>query len=233
MKEKEDSRNAQPRSCTLTAMNRFIDKVREALRGPLPGRSAQALMAPPWRQVNLEPAQGYRHASVLILLYPEAGEFRFPLIVRSAGPGPHGGQIALPGGAREQNETAEETALREAEEEIGVVRENIEILGSLTPLGVTSSGFSVVPVVAWSPAPVAYCASPSEVAECFTVALPELLSPGAKGTATVRRGGQETSAPCYRFDGRVVWGATAIMLAEFEAVVARAEARCGRLARRD
>ena len=184
-------------------------------------------MAPQWRRLSLDPGADFREAAVLALLYQEAERLVFPLIVRSEGPGPHSGQVAFPGGAVEGGETFVQAALREAREEIGLATDGVEVLGKLTPFGVNSSRFRITPVVAFLPERPCLTPSPAEVAEWFPVSIEELLDAGSKGTALVRHGAEEKAAPCYRFSGRVVWGATAIALAELEEVLRRAEAGIG------
>lgn len=203
----------------MRSMDSFIERLREALKGPLPGRAAQLRMAPEWRHHTLESGTDFRRAAVLILLYPEDGVFRFPLIVRSAGPGPHGGQVAFPGGAVEKDETEVEAALREAREELGIDTEGIEVLGALTPLAVNISRFHVTPVVAYAAERPLFKPSPAEVADWFHVSLNELIDDAAKGTIILNRTGNERQAPCYRCSNRIVWGATAIALAEFEDLI--------------
>jgi len=87
---------------------------------------------------------------VLILLYPEAGELRFPLIQRSSGLNHHANQIGLPGGALEAGESAIEAALRESREELGIDTETVEILRELSPLGLSVSAYTVYPVVGYT-----------------------------------------------------------------------------------
>ncbi len=197
---------------------KFFELLGDALRGRLPGNGAQAAMVPFDRAESLAPVPGFRAAAVLIALYEEDGQLRFPLIERTAG-GHHSGQIALPGGSLEQGETAIEAAVREAREEIGLDCSIVEPIGSLTPFSVTVSRFNVTPVVARVDGAVDLCPSPAEVAAWFPVSLAELLSESSRGTATVRSRGRDREVPCFRLCGRIVWGATAIALAEFAAAV--------------
>lgn len=198
----------------------FFDRLSAALSGPLPGRDAQRRMAPAWRSAALEPRPDYRNAAVLILLYEEDGGFRFPLIVRSAGPGPHGGQVALPGGGLESGEGDAEAALREAREELGIESGGIRVLGKLTPFGVSASRYRVTAVVARADSPPRIVPAPAEVADWFPAPLEALADGSARGEAAVRHDGADRTVPCYRLSGRIVWGATAVALAELEAVVA-------------
>lgn len=202
-------------------MRRLVDALREILQEPLPGRAAQKTMSPEWGRSSLGPGEGYRPAAVLILLCPRERAAEFPLIVRSSGPGPHGGQVALPGGALEAGETAAEAALRETREELGVDTSRVEVLGALTPLGVSVSRFSVTPIVAFSPERPVFKPAPAEVAECFCLSTEELTDQESKDCSPIMHDGRLLSVPCYRLAGRIVWGATAMALAEFEAVLRR------------
>lgn len=214
---------------------RDIDALRGQLRSVLasapPGRTFQAAMCPPWRLDSFlrgdqtpggSGAAPFRRASVLILLYPGEEGPSFPLIVRSGGKGPHAGQVALPGGGVEDGESGGEAALREAEEELGIVPECVELLGALTSFPVDVSRYAVTPFVGISASAPEFRPAPAEVASWFPVGCSELLDPGTMGTATVAHLGIESVVPCYRFSGRVVWGATAIALAEFAEALRRA-----------
>lgn len=188
-------------------------------------------MCPPWRLDSFlrnDQALGgtggaaFRRASVLILLYPSAEGLSFPLIVRSVGKGPHSGQVALPGGGEEEGETAEAAALRETEEELGVDPESVDLLGAMTPFPVDVSRYTVTPFVGIAADAPAFRASPAEVASWFPVRAATLLDAGSIGTAAVPRGESESVVPCFRFSDRVVWGATAMALAEFAEALRRA-----------
>ncbi|NLJ10806.1 MAG: CoA pyrophosphatase [Treponema sp.] len=148
---------------------------------------------------------------MLILLYPEAGELRFPLIQRSSGLNHHANQIGLPGGALEAGERAIEAALRESREELGIDTETVEILRELSPLGLSVSAYTVYPVVGYTGKVPVFCPNTAEVARCFTVPLAELLRPEAIINLTIEDGRQ---VPAYRLAGEAVWGATAMILSE-------------------
>lgn len=221
----------------MTSFDAFRDTLRArfASGAPLPGRAAQLALCPPWRRQGFDAdaarAAGYRRASVLILLYPDPtnGATRFPLIVRQAGTGPHAGQIALPGGAAEAGETDEAAALREAAEELGADAADGYLLGALSPFPVDVSRFLVTPFVGvfrGAAAPV-FRPAPAEVAEWFSVTIDELLDPAARGEAFVEVGASAElrAVPCYYLGGRVVWGATAMALAELAELAAACAVR--------
>ncbi|MBN1565313.1 MAG: CoA pyrophosphatase [Anaerolineae bacterium] len=163
-----------------------------------------------------------RRASVLILLFPgnraaktEAG-LTFALIQRTTNPHDrHSGQISLPGGAQEPGETVIETALRETREELGVMSP-VQILGTLTCLYILHSDFEVRPVVGYVPEHPQWQPDAAEVVEVIECPLAWLLDDDRKVVEHWTLDGQTRRVPWYDVQGRKVWGATAMMLSEFE-----------------
>lgn len=159
-----------------------------------------------------------RKASVLIPLVDRADGLTVLLTERSPDLSNHAGQIAFPGGRQEAFDVdAVATALREAEEEVGLALDRVEVLGVL-PEFVTGTGFAVTPVAALVHPPFELTIDPSEVAEAFEVPLAFLMNPANHETRSFRwEGGARTffSMPYPRADGagaHFVWGATAAML---------------------
>ena len=201
----------------------FINDLREHLRQPLPGHSAHDLMrAEPighWRP-KLDHKTPPRPGAVLILLYPEDGIVKFPLIRRATYAGAHSGQISLPGGKAEAGETVIETALREAEEEIGLDRSQAEVLGVLTEFFVIASNFTVTPVVAAMRGPIVFKPDPHETAGIIYGDLFDLLREEAVLKKEILAAGQyRMMAPHFEIEGEVVWGATAMMLNELRVIL--------------
>ncbi len=196
----------------------------EKLRGSLPGRTAQNTMLPPGRTLTDRPPPGARHSAVLIALIPTPeGQVSIPLIQRTDDGGPHSGQIALPGGAREPGEDFPiATALREAEEEIGLPADRLTILGALTPFYISVSNFTIAPVVAYAGVDDAYLwrhlsPDPEEVALVLGVDPYQLRDSRADREVDAR--GQRFAVPSYRHEEHIIWGATALILAEFFAIL--------------
>jgi 8-oxo-dGTP pyrophosphatase MutT (NUDIX family) len=201
-----------------------IDLVRRALQRPLPGLSAQLRMAPPHRPNTLPPnGPPPREAGVLLLLYPIDGALHFVLTRRTERLGSHSGQISLPGGRIERGDidlTA--TALREAHEELGVMLDDADVLGQLTELYVPPSHFVVSPTVAHLPFRPTFQPSEDEVAEVIEVRLAvlfDLTIRQEEPRALVSQGGATIMTPYYRISEHKVWGATAMVLSEFEALL--------------
>jgi 8-oxo-dGTP pyrophosphatase MutT (NUDIX family) len=135
----------------------------------------------------------------------------------------HAGQISFPGGRVEPGDIdAAATALREAEEEMGIDRRSIEIIGEL-PHYTTGTGYRITPVVGWSADPLKYAPDPSEVAEVFEVPAPFLLDPTNHRQESAMYKGRMRSYFAIPFGPRYIWGATAGMLITFSRVAAHAE----------
>jgi 8-oxo-dGTP pyrophosphatase MutT (NUDIX family) len=161
-----------------------------------------------------------RPGSVLILLYEDEGDIKFPLIKRPEYQGAHGGQISLPGGKAEAGENSIETALREAQEEIGVDSHGVSILGRLSEFHVIPSNFLITPVVASIDHRPEWIPDPYEVAGILTGRISELVREDAVRTTEILAAGQyRMNAPHFNIDNQIVWGATAMMLNEFRMVL--------------
>jgi 8-oxo-dGTP pyrophosphatase MutT (NUDIX family) len=206
-------------------------RLRRALSGPLPGVDAQLRMAPRPR-VGWDPylvPPGLRDAAALVLLYPRESQAHLPLTVRGDRLRTHTGQVSLPGGGVDDGESIEEAALREAAEEVGIVAASVEIVGRLTPLHIPVSGFLLHPVVGVAHARPRFEPAAHEVARLLEVPLTRL---GERDTVewevrTFRRDGtaHEVEVPYFAIEGEKVWGATAMVLAEFVEVLAGSAGR--------
>ena len=198
-----------------------IEAIRQALQRPLPGLAAQLRMSPPGRPSAIpQTAPPPREAGVLLLLYPKENELHFVLTQRTERLGNHSGQISFPGGRREPDDAdLAATALRETHEELGVALNDIELLGPLTPLYVPPSHFLIQPSVAYLPHAPAFNPNTAEVAEVIETPLTVLWDEATKGAemrTLISQNGKQVLTPHYRIAGHNVWGATAMILSEFE-----------------
>jgi 8-oxo-dGTP pyrophosphatase MutT (NUDIX family) len=202
----------------------FADALRQRLRAPLPGRDAQMRMAPqprPGWDPNVVPA-GLRDAAGLVLVYPHANEWCVPLTLRGSWMRQHTGQVSLPGGRVDAGETIEQAALREAHEEVGVEAAGVDVIGRLTPLHIPVSGHLLHPVVGVAHARPAFRVAEAEVERLIEVPLRVLLAPDVVQRESRLRERPPVvlmNVPYFAVDGAKVWGATAMILAEFLALL--------------
>ncbi|MGZ3931919.1 MAG: NUDIX hydrolase [Bacteroidia bacterium] len=206
----------------------FINGLREALKPPLPGASVQFEMAHVNRE-KFNPGElnsaGYRQSAVLILICQHPQGYFIPLTERHVYKGAHSGQISLPGGKFEPaDETLANTALRECAEEIGL-RHGIELLGELTAVHIPVSGFMVQPFVGFLSAPKPeYLINEKEVSQLIELNLSDLIKPELVKQTTVEPvPGYKLKTPYFDVQGKVLWGATAMILNEFKAVLIRSK----------
>ena len=205
-------------------MPTIIETLRRRLASPLPGLEAQLRMAPRPRP-GWDPRgvpDGLRPAAALVLVYPHAGEWHVPLTVRGSWMRQHTGQVSLPGGRVDPGETIEQAALREADEEVGVPPSDVELLGRLTPLHIPVSGHLLHPVVGMMPVRPDFRLAATEVERLLEVPLARLRAPEAVRHEQMMRERPPRvlmDVPYFAVDGAKVWGATAMVLAEFLAVV--------------
>jgi 8-oxo-dGTP pyrophosphatase MutT (NUDIX family) len=149
----------------------------------------------------------------MLLLFHRDGRWHVPLTQRPANLLRHGGQISLPGGRIEPNETAELAARRELAEELGDVGP-IETLGRLPDRYVYASDYVVTPYVAVTQAAPFWQPDSHEVERVVELPLALLLDPRAIGSITIQRGPLEFHAPCFTYGEDRIWGATCVILAE-------------------
>jgi 8-oxo-dGTP pyrophosphatase MutT (NUDIX family) len=202
-------------------------RLRRALQPPLPGLAAQLRMAPSPR-VGWDPEHpppNLRDAAALVLVYPSNQVPHVLLTVRGAGLRKHTGQVSLPGGSVDEDESIEAAALRETSEEVGVPPAAVRLLGRLTPLQIPVSGYMLHPVIGLVETRPSFRRDEWEVARILEVPITILRDPAAvkRRTRTREFGGRtiEIDVPYFDIDGEHVWGATAMVLAEFLALMDR------------
>ncbi len=157
-----------------------------------------------------------RSSAVLILLYPHNGELYLPLTLRATYDGMHSGQVSLPGGRSEEGDcNIAATALREANEEVGVDAQSVSVLGALTPLFVFVSNNLVTPIVGWSEQRPNFATNTREVAQLLEVPIRALCDPQNHIVESWQLRDRTADVPFYRVNGQQVWGATAMILSEF------------------
>jgi 8-oxo-dGTP pyrophosphatase MutT (NUDIX family) len=198
------------------------DDLRRRLAEPLPGLAAQLRMAPDPRMWPQDGAT-LRPAAALLLLYPNAGEWHVPLTVRGSGLRHHTGQVSLPGGRLDHpDESVEQAALREAHEEIGITPDSVEIIGRLTPVPIAVSGHLLHPVIGIAERRPTFSIAASEVERLIELPVARLMERGAVGLERRVRPLPPhvvQTVPYFDVAGARIWGATAMVLAEFAALL--------------
>lgn len=205
---------------SLDVLIRELDK---RLRDPLPAGKAHELLRA--RPVSGQfPDFGHKlpakPGSVLILLFEENGVIKFPLTKRATYKGAHSAQISFPGGKAEAGENVIETALREAQEEIGVHQADVHVIGQLSEFFVVPSNFMVTPVVGSLNYVPVFKPDPREVDKIIYAELDDLIREDAVYEEEILAGGlYPMIAPHFLIENEIVWGATAMMLNELRVVV--------------
>jgi 8-oxo-dGTP pyrophosphatase MutT (NUDIX family) len=203
---------------------RFIEQLKERLLQPLPGDEKQFLMAPVTRKriKDLSPDQfNPRRSAVLILLFPINNVLKTVLIQRTEYKGVHSGQVAFPGGKFEETDKElVNTAIRETYEEIGIEPNDLTVLGKLSDLYITPSNFLVSPYVAYMNKIPVFHPNELEVQKVIVIDLEYLSDISIKGIKVIEQSsGLKIETPYYEVEGLTVWGATAMIISELNAVV--------------
>lgn len=202
--------------------DQLISELEKLFKNSLPGVEAQLRLAPRYDisdQWVKNKAEAATRAAVLLLLFLKNNAIYFILTRRAENVMSHGGQISLPGGVQHPGESAEQTALRETAEELGLDLNECRIIGQLTPLHIPTSNFLVSTVVAFLPAQPHYEPEPAEVAEVIEVPIEVVLNSAYLKQETRILNNQELIIPFYEYQGYRIWGATAMILAEFGALL--------------
>lgn len=201
-----------------------IEKLKRRLQQPLPGLAAQNNMAARVRELpSVLPADA-KQSAVLALLFPKNDALNLLLIKRVADGKAHSGQISFPGGRKDDaDKDLSYTALRETNEEVGIAADNIELLGALTSLYIPVSYSNVFPFLGFTAAQQPYVLSPNEVQYTLEVPLHDFFAPERKIVTHITPEAFPhitLKAPAYQWNNNhIVWGATAMIIAELEALM--------------
>ncbi len=204
----------------------FLDSLQYQLQTALPGKDAHLKMSP--RQIRgnrfkFNTKRETKKGSVLILLYYHEDKWHFPLIQRPKYQGAHSGQISLPGGKQEVSDPdSVHTALRETEEEIGINKNQVKVLGHLSRLYIAASNYDVLPVVGYLDQSPLFVPDNHEVEHVVDARLDDLLNEKLHKNTEMQVGPNVIiNSPYFHLNDKIVWGATAMMLSEFSEVVRR------------
>jgi 8-oxo-dGTP pyrophosphatase MutT (NUDIX family) len=185
----------------------------ENTRDPLPRRGDQDL------NPDMIPHLPLQAAAVLVPLMERADGTTVLLTLRAAHLSDHAGQVSFPGGRIDPGDAdPEAAALREAEEEIGLSRSHVQLIGRLDTY-VTRTGYEVIPCVGWVTPPLELRPDPNEVAAVFEVPLSFFRDPQNRRRETRVFQGRERHFYVYPWEDRYIWGATAGMLSNLAEVL--------------
>jgi len=202
----------------------FIRQIEQKFsKQELPGLEAQMKMVPVTRLKELRNKtfdSPPKKSAVLILFYPDNEKIKFVMIKRPRDNSVHSGQIAFPGGSYEtEDQTLSRTALREANEEVNINPRNVVLLGQLTNIHINPSNFDVTPFVGYSLSRPPLHGN-NEVDRILEISLDELSDPGTITRKVIRnRQGLKFEVPCFLIQDEIIWGASAMMLAELMSVI--------------
>lgn len=160
-------------------------------------------------------------SAVLVLLEQHQSSVKLCYTLRASHLGNHRGQISFPGGRQERGESTEETALREAYEEISLEPSEIQILGRLSPLNVDRSSHRVTPILAITTKPLVLKANPDEVEEIFLVPVSALMDESNIKYERRSLGGIPFLVPYWDVHRVPLWGVTAMITAELLTLLKR------------
>ena len=202
-------------------INKIAEQLKARLKKPLPGNEAHLITRIKTKSEVTFPntRETATPAAVLILLFPFKDEIQFFLTKRTEDVEHHKGQISLPGGIRENNETLEKTAVRETKEELGIDPNSIMNLGSLTPFFIPVTGYIVHPFIGWCKEKPSTQVHDLEVNQLFSVSISELLDENILQNEEWNIRGYDAIVPYYNFGKCKVWGATAAILSEFKLIL--------------
>lgn len=206
----------------------FIELFSKLSYFPLPGKKAQLKAAPANRFKNISKnvinLKRAKKAAVLIYCYPKKEKTYFSLIKRSNYSGVHSGQISLPGGKFDKNDSSlKETALRECGEELGINIDLKKDLFALTPLYIPPSNFIVTPYLAYENFYPKFNPDSREVALHIEISIEELKKLKIEKKILINEYQNDSLIPCYTYKGHIIWGATAMILSEFKSLLASLE----------
>ncbi len=177
-------------------------------------------MASSYRKVIQPIPDTARQSGVLLALFIKEENLHLVIIERTKDGGVHSGQLAFPGGKKEDNDkTIVETALREANEEVGINCNDVTVIGKLTELYIPASNFVIYPVVGFCNTEPLLIPSDNEVSSIMTYPLAQIFSNKGNQTANVVYNAIEMKIKTIAYnlpDDKYIWGATAMILSELE-----------------
>ena len=212
----------------MEVSNKFIqfkNQIISGLKQPLPGDLAHSkLMSYHRPKVSEIIHKGpHRESAVLALFYPINEEPHLVFILRQSYEGVHSSQVSFPGGKRElSDDSLVYTALREANEELSILQNEVEVIGSLSEIYVPPSNFLISPFVGFSSTRPNFLKDPREVAKIIEVRVADLVNHvNFTKTEVNLPNGTQMKVPAFLFNQQIIWGATAMMVQEIKEILAK------------
>lgn len=203
--------------------NTFSESVVKIKNLELFGEQSHAKMSPPYRlelaKRMKEKAKNAKTAGVMALFYPDKrAETHLVLILRKTYKGVHSNQVGFPGGKYEDtDDDLMVTALRETEEEVGVPRDTVNVIKTISPLYIPPSNFMVHPYLGLIDRTPQFIKQDEEVEDILEVHLMDFLDERNVITTNVPTSfNVRVDVPAFKLNGHIVWGATAMMLGEIK-----------------
>jgi 8-oxo-dGTP pyrophosphatase MutT (NUDIX family) len=202
----------------------LLSILKQKLQEPLPNKEALEMMFPRIKAMPESIPNDAKLSAVMILLFHKNEEWHFLTIRRTEDGHAHSGQIGFPGGRQEPGDTdLMETALRETYEEIGIEQHQIKTIGSLSPVYIPISNYQVFPYIGFVEEMNHYKLSIEEVKEVIEIPLSTILRAQSKVQAEISTNIEppiKRTVNAYKLpDETIIWGATAIMIAELELIL--------------
>ncbi|MBL4594711.1 MAG: CoA pyrophosphatase [Flavobacteriales bacterium] len=203
----------------ITSLKAYLS---ERLKQELPGRIAH-IEAAPYRRIEFDEKElsAARKSGVLVLFYAIGKEPYIALMQRPVYEGTHSGQVSFPGGKQEESDRdIEHTALREANEEVGVIMEDVEVIGQLSDVYIPVSKFNVSPVIGFVDYHPQFIIDNHEVEELIELKLSDLTDINELEITKIKLSNNTVlKAPSFVFNQKIVWGATALILNELRHIL--------------
>ena len=165
------------------------------------------------------PPKDAKQASVGIIVFKENNKLFFLLTKRTENVEHHKGQVSLPGGAIDRNETAKNASLRETNEEIGIDSSTLESLGQLSSLYTPVSYFNIHVFLWYSKVQPQIKINNSEVDQVYKISLDELIDNNLVSNTPINKSGFKINVPAYNFNECICWGATAMIITELKDII--------------
>jgi len=207
----------------LEYFDHFSSLTESIKRVPLTGELSHSKLEPSFRKKEYSKSlfESTKKAAVLILFYPKFNKTHFILIKRNSYKGVHSNQIAFPGGKPEKfDNNLKDTALREANEEVGIFSDDITIIKALTPIYIPPSQFYVQPYMGILRYTPKFKKQTREVSSILEIPLLDLFNNQLQQkTKILNSNNKIVEAPAFNFNNHIVWGATAMVLSEVKDIL--------------